>query len=153
MLEMLGQKDSFAPFGWFDIQHYNGDGELLWEETKPNLVLTVGRNHILDVVFASGTQVTTWHIGLSNDNTSITATYSLTGEVGTRQATSFTRTNQTVASDQESFTTITDTVRKAFVVTASSMGTVIAVSDLSTPRVLTSSDTLKVTYSISATAS
>ena len=135
--------------GQFHFECYDADGNLKWMDDTKNTVLTVGKNHILDVVFASGTQVTTWHVGLTNDNTAITAGYTLTGEVGTRQATTFTRTSQTVASDQESFTSITDTVRKAFVVTASSAGTVVAVSDLSTPRTLTSSDVLKVTYSIS----
>lgn len=143
--------DLFEVGGVFTVTCYDAQGAVKWVEENHNTVVNVGKQHILDVVFASGSQVATWYLGLSSDSTAITATYSLAGEVGTRQSTAFTRTNQTVDSTEESFTGIDATVRKTFVVSASSGGTLVAVSDLSTARTLVNTDVLKVTYSISAT--
>lgn len=137
--------------GTFHLECYDKDGNLKWEDEAKNTVLRVGKQKALDILFdAVTTKITTWHLGVSNDSGALSQDYVLAGEIGTRQATLFTRTGETVDSDQESFTGITDTVRKAFVVSAASMGTVFAVSDLSTPRTLVATDTLKVTYSISA---
>jgi len=150
-MKQIDGLDFLRKGGTFNIECYDEKGNLKWTDESKNVVLrTGGKQHALDVLFASGTQVTTWHLGVSNDATALDQDYSLAGEVGTRQATTFTRTDETVDSDQESFTGITDTVRKAFVVSAASGGSVFAISDLSTARVLTSGDTLKVTYSISA---
>lgn len=151
MLEKQDVLDFLMKGGTFNLECYDKDGNLKWTDECKNLVINVGKNLALDILFDAVTsKVTTWHLLVSNDSTAITATYSLTGEVGTRQATTFSRASQTVTSDQESFTSITDTVRKAGLITASSSGTLFAISDLSTPRTLVSSDTLKVTYSISA---
>lgn len=147
---MIDSLEFLQKGGTFHLECYSEDGQLKWKDEAKNTVLRVGKQLALDILFGATAKVTTWHLGLSNDNTALTQDYTLDGEVGTRQATSFTRTGETVDSDQESFTGITDTVRKAFVVSASSMGTVFAISDLSTPRTLVSTDTLKVTYSISA---
>ena len=149
----LNLMDSLGFGGRFNVECYDENGNLKWQEDAKNLVTTAGLNLFLDILFDGVTsKVTTWHLGVSTDNTAITGGYSLTGEVGTRQATSFTRTSQTVASDEESFTSITATVRKVFVVTASSSGTLVAVSDLSTARTLVSSDVLKITYSLVGSA-
>lgn len=148
----LDSLDFLRDGGVFHLECFDGKtGELKWTEDIHNTVLNVGKNLALDILFDGSTsKIITWHLGVSNDSTSVTASYSLSGEVGTRQATTWSRTGQTVTSQEKSFTGITDTVRKAFVVTASSGGTVFAVSDLSTARTLTSSDILKITYSISA---
>lgn len=139
--------------GTFHLQCYDKDGNLKWQEDAKNAVVTAGLNKLLDILFDAVTsKITTWHLGVSSDNTAISGSYSLASEVGTRQPTTFTRTSQTCASDEESFTGIDATVRKVFVITASSSGTLIAVSDLSTPRTMVSSDVLKCTYSLSAAA-
>lgn len=149
---MIDTLDFLAKGGSFHLECFDGEtGELKWVDDCKNTVLNVGRNLALDILFDGSTaKITTWHLGVSNDSTSVTANYSLSGEVGTRQATTWSRTSQTVTSQEKSFTGITDTVRKAFVVTQASGGTVFAVSDLSTPRTLVSTDILKITYSITA---
>lgn len=140
----------FARGGTFHLEHYNKDGELIYKSEKQNTVLRVGKQLALDILFGATSKVTTWHIGISNDNTALNQDYTLAGEVGTRQSTTFTRTGETTDSSQVSFTGVTETVRKAFVVSASTSGTIFAISDLSTPRTLVSTDTLRVIYSISA---
>lgn len=136
--------------GEFQITCVDGiTGEVKWEEIAKNTVLTVGQTLALDILFDGSTsKVTTWNLGVSNDTTTITPSYTLTGEIGTRQATTFTLVSGTATTAQEAFTGITSTVQKAFLVTASTGGTVFAISNLSTPRTLVSSDVLNIIYSI-----
>jgi hypothetical protein len=53
----------------FLIECRGPDGALKWLEEVANLVTTVGRNHLLDVVFDAATQVTTWYLGLKGAGT------------------------------------------------------------------------------------
>lgn len=142
-------QDLITPKGHFSLQCFNKDGEKVWQEDINNVVLNVGKNLFLDVMFGATAKVTTWHLGLSTDPSTIdAAAYSLIGEVGTRQATSFTRVSQTIQSDEETFTGITATVRKAFLVSASTSGILFGVTNLSTPRVVVSTDNIKIVYSV-----
>lgn len=57
---------NLAKFGGvFHIKCFRADGTLKWTEEAKNLVVNVGLQHILDVVFSGSTQVTTWYIGLT----------------------------------------------------------------------------------------
>lgn len=53
--------------GTYHVKHYR-KGVLIAEWDQPNLITTVGRNHILNTQFAGGTPVTTWYIGLVNNS-------------------------------------------------------------------------------------
>ena len=44
-------------------------GQIIWEEESPNIVHNGGLDHILDVVFKSGTQIGTWYAGLKGSGT------------------------------------------------------------------------------------
>lgn len=44
------------------------NGELIGEEASPNLVVDEGLDHLLNVLFRGGTQVTTWYIGIFEGN-------------------------------------------------------------------------------------
>ncbi len=50
----------------YDIQCFDKYGNLKWEDFIENLVVTEGRNHLLDVAFKSGSQITTWYVGITN---------------------------------------------------------------------------------------
>lgn len=67
---MLG--DIFKLKGRYKIEHLSADGSKKGEYFLDNGVVTVGKNHILDVEFHGTTQVTTWYIGLI-DNSGFTA--------------------------------------------------------------------------------
>lgn len=44
-------------------------GVTVWEDTIKNLMVTEGRNSLLNVYFNSGTQITAWYIALFESNT------------------------------------------------------------------------------------
>ena len=51
---------------YYHVECIDGEGNLKWEETIKNLVTTEGLNYILDTGFDSGTQLTTWYVGLKD---------------------------------------------------------------------------------------
>jgi len=64
--------EPFRPKGKFKIEHRGSDGVLKGVYEVPNGIVDVGLNHILETQFHSGSQVTTWYIGLI-DNASFSA--------------------------------------------------------------------------------
>ena len=58
------EKSGVAFGGHYDIVCRDSEGNIKWTEEIDNLVVDEGLNHILEVVFASGTQDTTWFVGL-----------------------------------------------------------------------------------------
>ena len=55
--------DQFKPQGIFTVKQFR-DGKLIDQWDAPNLITTEGKNHALNVVFNSGTQITAWKVGL-----------------------------------------------------------------------------------------
>lgn len=53
------------------IDCYDSEGNLKWSETKKNLVVTEGLNHVLSSTFDAGTQVTQWYVGLKGSGTPV----------------------------------------------------------------------------------
>jgi len=60
-------EERFKLAGVFHIRHYR-KGKLIGEYDIPNLITTVGRNHILNTEFHGDTPVTTWYIGMVNNS-------------------------------------------------------------------------------------
>jgi hypothetical protein len=50
--------------GVFHFKCFDKNGKLKWENDAKNAVVTEGRNHILDTEFHGSAQITTWYIGL-----------------------------------------------------------------------------------------
>ncbi len=94
--------------GHFNFKLFNPEGELKWEVDEDNLVVNVGLQHILDILFVSATgQIDPWYIALL-DNTPVPAAGDTMGahggwtefenyEEGTRQTYIDVRTGQTVS--------------------------------------------------------
>lgn len=59
--------DIMNPHGVFYVWHYR-DGQLLDYSVNPNTIANEGRDHILDVQFHGGTQITSWNLGLVDDD-------------------------------------------------------------------------------------
>jgi len=54
------------PHGRFVLEHWR-EGKLLGTYELPNGITNEGKDHLLDVVFDSGTQITTWYLLLIDD--------------------------------------------------------------------------------------
>lgn len=62
---------NFDPRGRFHVKHYR-DGKLIAEHDFPNGIVDEGKDDLFDTYFDSGTQITTWYMGLI-DNSGFTA--------------------------------------------------------------------------------
>ena len=161
---MISQKTRFG--GVFDVKCFR-DGVLLWEDTAFNLVVNVGLQHILDVVFISGTQDTSWFCGLLAATPSVAAADTLASHGGWTEFTSYdetnrvawspTRTNQSIANASAMVFTISansSTVGGAFIagVTSGTSGTLMCGAAFSggNKAGLNDGDVLNVTYTFSA---
>ena len=72
---------SIIPIGtWWEFEHYRG-GKLIDQWEQKNVTTNEGLNAMLDVMFHGSTQITTWYIGLFEDNYTplITNTYATPG--------------------------------------------------------------------------
>lgn len=58
-----GLESLFTPKGKFHVEHIR-NGKLLATYDFPNGITNEGKNTIFDVMFNTGTQITTWYIGL-----------------------------------------------------------------------------------------
>jgi len=58
--------------GRYDVKCLDADGNVKWEDTIKNLVVTVGKNDLLDKYFAGSAYSATWYMGLV-DNASFSA--------------------------------------------------------------------------------
>lgn len=76
------------------VHDVNGEDE----RRDLNMWVTEGRNHALDVVFGSGTQVTTWYMPLFSGNVSVAATWT---------AANFAANATEITSNTEGYTTTT----------------------------------------------
>jgi hypothetical protein len=57
---------SIGMLSTYHVECFDTYGKKKWEETIKNLVTTEGLNYILDSGFDSGTQITTWYVGLKD---------------------------------------------------------------------------------------
>jgi len=144
----------------------DAQGNEKWSETKKNLIVTEGLNHILDVAFHGDTQATTWYVGLKGTGTPAAgdtlASHSSWSEItdysGSRKewtegaASSGSMTN---ASTVDFLITGSATVAGAFLGSAETgtSGTLYGVVDFASARSVLSGDTLQVTVTVTAASS
>ena len=72
VLQGAALNEDFGLTGSYAVECYGEDGQLKWSDSIKNLVVTVGRNDLLDKYFAGTTYTAAWYMGLV-DNTSFTA--------------------------------------------------------------------------------
>jgi hypothetical protein len=73
-----GENDMVQGGGVFTVVCHDVDGNLKWEETFQNLVVTQGKNYLLDKIFAGSAYTAAWYMGLID---SASPTYSATDTI------------------------------------------------------------------------
>ena len=160
--------------GTLTSQQYNSAGELISERTAEiNGITTAGLNHILDTEFHAGTQVTTWYLGLINGGSTPTlaAADTMSSHAGWTEYTTYNQTNrvawdETAASAGSNTSNTTSdfsmnasgTVAGGFLTSVSTKsgttGTLFMTATFSGGnQTVSNGDTLKLTYTLSTTAS
>lgn len=144
------------------------DGSIRWEEIIDNTVVTVGKAALLNVMFASGTQITAWYLGLIDGT--VAPTYSVTDTMSSHAGWTENTTYSNATRPSGTFTTTatnsistaaaafningTATLAGAFLVSNSTKsgttGTLYSAGSFSAGnRSVLSGDTLNVTYTAS----
>jgi hypothetical protein len=161
-------KDDFRARGKFRIEHRNKDGKLLGIYEVPNGIVDVGLNHILETEFHSGSQVTTWYIGLI-DNASfsaLAAADTMASHAGWVESADYTEANRpTWTAGAAAARTITNAVTVDFSINATktikgifitsnntksgTTGTLWSTAAFGSTVSVNNGDTLKVTYTLS----
>ena len=154
--------------GEFFIQNYGLDGGLKWEMLETNMVVNVGLQHLLDVLFAGSTQVGTWYLGLAASSMTVASGDTMASHAGwvevipyataTRAIFVDVRTNQLVSNSAATVShsiNTASTIGGAFLVSTNnkggSTGTLLcAVVFTGGDKAATDGDTLVVTYTFSA---
>jgi hypothetical protein len=100
LLDALGQQitrnrllpELLVPKGRFTLEHFRS-GRLINKIEIDNLVVNEGKNHILNTQFNSGSQVTTWYMGLINASgySAIAATDTMASHGGWTEITAYTQ--------------------------------------------------------------
>ena len=162
--------------GVYTIQCVGPDGQVKWEQNTPNLVVNQGLQDMNTTYFNSGTQVTTWYVGLitgPGSGTTIAAGDTLASHAGWTEFTNYAGNRKaavfatattadpsvitnTASPAQFSISGAGGTVAGAFLgsVATGTSGVLFSASDFQSPgdRVVVSGDTLNVTYTFSLDA-
>jgi hypothetical protein len=160
--------------GALTSEQYNSVGELVSVRTAEiNGITTAGLNHILDTEFHAGTPVTTWYLGLINgaSTPTLAAADTMSSHAGWTEYTTYSQTNriawdETAASSGSTTSNTTSdfsmsgsgTVAGGFLTSVSTKsgttGTLFMTASFSGGnQTVSNGDTLKLTYTLSTTAS
>lgn len=72
LVRSTGIGETLEAHGHYKVECLGADGQVKWVDTIENLVVTVGKNDLLDKYFAGTTYTAAWYMGLV-DNTSFSA--------------------------------------------------------------------------------
>ena len=64
VLRNTGQDESLGAAGVYTVECLGADGEVKWSETFKNLVVTAGKNDLLDKYFVGSAYTASWFLGL-----------------------------------------------------------------------------------------
>lgn len=156
--------------GVFDTEHRRG-GDLIGHDMSANIIPTEGLSHILSVLVAAGTQVTTWYTALFEANVTPAATLTAaTFTATTTECIAYDETTRVAyvegavsagavdnSASRAVFTmNATKTIYGGALLSASAKsatsGTLLAAAKFSASRAVVAADELAVKYSLSATS-
>ena len=149
--------------GRFELECFDALGKLKWKETTSNIVVDEGQNAILNQVFDYHSQ-TSWYIGIMATATTLVTGDTLTSHAGWDEESGYTGDRKaytvvtsaaeqvTNAASKASFVFTTNaTVNGAFNCATSTGNTGVLMCEATfSAKVVSTNDTLEVTYTISA---
>jgi len=163
--------DTVDPHGYYTFTCIGPDGNVKWEDDIDNLVTTVGKNALLDVFFGTGVQgagKTTWYMGLANSAPTVAAGDTMASHSGWEEKTGYSQSTRpaitfSAASSGSKATAsvvafsinATATIGGAFVANnntkSETSSTLYSVGAFTVgDKIVTSGDTINVTYTASA---
>lgn len=77
-----GMKSKSRFGGIFVVECRDPRGRLKWRDTAKNLVVNVGLDHILDVLFKGGTPTNPWYVGLTDGTPTVAAGDTMASHAG-----------------------------------------------------------------------
>lgn len=83
-------RDNLYFGGVFHLKCYDERGFLKWDDEAKNLVVDEGLQHILDGLFASGTQIDPFYVGLTDNSPTVSSTDEMGGHGGWTEFTEYT---------------------------------------------------------------
>lgn len=168
-----GGSDQFKIGGVFHAECYDQDGKLKWSDVAYNAVSNLALNDVLDVYLGAASQTSVWYLGLV-DNTGFSAyaaADTMSSHAGWTESVAYSNTNrvtwtpgsassQSVSNGTTSDFTInaSATIKGVFLTSnntkSGTTGKLFATASFSGGnQTVNSGDTLKVTYTCSATTS
>lgn len=153
--------------GRFVFRYYE-KGELKWRKESKNLVVNEGLNHVLDILFAGASQITTWYVMLLASTPVPAAADTMSSHSGWTEQTGYTEGTRQEYVDVRTAQTVSNTASKATFTFSGSgtiggaaltssntkggtTGTLLCASAFSTgDEVFSAGGTLEVTYEFSA---
>jgi hypothetical protein len=168
IIRNTGMEETIGVTGHYQVQCIGEDGEVKWNETIENLVVTVGKNDLLDKYFAGSAYTAAWYMGLVDGASTPTyaAADTLASHAGWTESTAYSGSNRITvawnsaasgskASTSTSFSinataTIAGALLTVTQVRATTTGVLYSAGSFSGGnRSVVSGDTLNVTYTAS----
>ena len=170
LVASTGSNEEMTIRGDYTVECFDAEGNLKWSEGFKNLVVTVGKNFMLDTTFSGTTYSAAWYLGLVDGASSPTynAADTMSSHAGWSEFTSYSESTRpsptwSSASSGSKATTATSfsingsgTVAGAFMTTnntkSGTTGTLFSAGNFSGgSRTVASGDTLNVSYSVTLT--
>lgn len=165
-------EDQLAAHGHVRVECVGPDGKVKWVEEGPNLIVTTGRNKLLDETLGGAAYTAAWYMGLINNAafSAIAAADTMASHAGWAETTAYSQASRpTLAFDAAASGTkattaalsfsinATVTVNGIFIASSATKGEtasiLFAAKSFASPRAAANGDTLNCTYSASLTAS
>jgi hypothetical protein len=83
------QVESLNATGTYTVECYDADGNLKWSDQIKNLVVTVGKNDLLDKYFQGSSYTALWYLGLVNSGGTFAAGDTMASHAGWTENTGY----------------------------------------------------------------
>jgi len=111
---METKQDLLKVGGVFTFKCIGPDGKVKWEEIAKNLVVNVGIQHILDILFVSATsQIDPWYVGLTDGTPTVAAGDIMSSHVGWTEVQAYTEGTRQAFVDVRSAQSVDNSASKA----------------------------------------